>query len=146
MCQNLKDSHQLSYPIFSNNQPKIWTNHTWVKNSKARSQEVRFTEMEFMDPVSNSTMHLTFKFKNTTKWGSVVSGAERSTVSGAAPQTGFPDTISAWSYVFPSHKRLDERHQEDRAVFHRWEVCKCVPTTTVSTTSGGGANYLYKYM
>lgn len=109
------------------------------KSEKLEST-LRFTETELRDLVSDPTMHLTFKFKTTTKWGSVEAGAERSTISAAASQTGFPDTLSAWSYVFPSHNRLDERHQEDPAAFHRWEVCKCV------LTSGGGANYLYKYL
>lgn len=63
-----------------------------------------------MDLVSDSTVHLTFKLKTTTKWGSVEAGAERSTVSAAAAQTGFPDPVSA--YVFPSRIRLDERRQE----------------------------------
>lgn len=65
------------------------------ENSKARSQALRFTETELRDPVSDSTVHLTVKFKTTTKWGSVEAGAERSTVSAAAAQTGFPDPVSA---------------------------------------------------
>lgn len=64
------------------------------KSEKLEST-LRFTETELRDPVSDPTMHLTFKFKTTPKWGSVEAGAERSTVSAAAAQTCFPNTVSA---------------------------------------------------